>query len=120
MYRTHTCGELRIEDAGKRVSLSGWLQKSRDLGGMTFIDLRDRFGLTQLAFNMETNAEICLQARKLGREYVLQIGGIVKERENKNLQMSTGEIEIVVDEIKVLNEAKTPPFYHRRPNRWWR
>ncbi|MBP7512453.1 MAG: aspartate--tRNA ligase [Bacteroidia bacterium] len=110
MYRTHTCGELRIEDAGKRVSLSGWLQKSRDLGGMTFIDLRDRFGLTQLAFNMETNAEICLQARKLGREYVLQIGGIVKERENKNLQMSTGEIEIVVDEIKVLNEAKTPPF----------
>jgi aspartyl-tRNA synthetase len=110
MYRTHTCGELRIEDAGKRVSLSGWLQKSRDLGGMTFIDLRDRFGLTQLAFNMETNAEICLQARKLGREYVLQISGIVKERENKNLQMSTGEIEIVVDEIKVLNEAKTPPF----------
>ena len=110
MYRTHTCGELRIEDVGKRVSLSGWLQKSRDLGGMTFIDLRDRFGLTQLAFNMETNAEICLQARKLGREYVLQIGGIVKERENKNLQMSTGEIEIVVDEIKVLNEAKTPPF----------
>lgn len=110
MYRTHTCGELRIEDAGKRVSLSGWLQKSRDLGGMTFIDLRDRFGLTQLAFNMETNAEICAQARKLGREYVLQISGIVKERENKNLQMSTGEIEIVVDEIKVLNEAKTPPF----------
>jgi aspartyl-tRNA synthetase len=110
MYRTHTCGELRLVDAGKRVRLSGWLQKSRDLGGMTFIDLRDRFGLTQLAFNMETNAAICGQARKLGREYVLQISGIVKERESKNLQMSTGEIEIVVDEITVLNEAKTPPF----------
>lgn len=110
MYRTHTCGELRLEDAGKRVRLSGWLQKSRDLGGMTFIDLRDRFGLTQLAFNMETNATICGQARKLGREYVLQISGVVKERESKNLQMSTGEIEIIVDEITVLNEAKTPPF----------
>ncbi|MDZ4668130.1 MAG: aspartate--tRNA ligase [bacterium] len=110
MYRSNTCGELRIADAGKRVTLSGWLQKSRDLGGMTFIDLRDRFGLTQLAFNMETNAAVCEQARKLGREFVLQVSGVVKERENKNLQLSTGEIEIIVDEILVLNEAKTPPF----------
>jgi len=110
IYRSNTCGELRIADAGKRVTLSGWLQKSRDLGGMTFIDLRDRFGLTQLAFNMETNAAVCEQARKLGREFVLQVSGVVKERENKNLQLSTGEIEIIVDEILVLNEAKTPPF----------
>ena len=110
MYRTNTCGELRLADAGKQVILCGWLQKSRDLGGMTFIDLRDRYGLTQLAFNMEINAEICEKARKLGREYVLQITGLVKERENKNLQMPTGEIEISVTELIVLNEAKTPPF----------
>jgi aspartyl-tRNA synthetase len=110
IYRSNTCGELRIADAGKRVTLSGWLQKGRDLGGMTFIDLRDRYGITQLAFNMESNAPLCEQARKLGREFVLQISGIVKERENKNLQIPTGEIEIVVDEIVVLNEAKTPPF----------
>lgn len=110
IYRSNTCGELRIADAGKRVTLSGWLQKGRDLGGMTFIDLRDRYGLTQLAFNMESNATLCEKARKLGREFVLQISGVVKERESKNLQIATGEIEIVVDELKVLNEAKTPPF----------
>ena len=110
MYRTNTCGELRLADAGKRVTLCGWLQKGRDLGGMTFIDLRDRYGLIQLAFNMETNAEICEKARKLGREFVLQVSGLVKERESKNLQMPTGEIEIIVDELLVLNEAKTPPF----------
>jgi aspartyl-tRNA synthetase len=110
MYRTNTCGELRLADAGKRVTLCGWLQKGRDLGGMTFIDLRDRYGLIQLAFNMETNAEICEKARKLGREFVLQVSGLVKERESKNLQMPTGEIEIFVDELLVLNEAKTPPF----------
>lgn len=110
MYRSNTCGELRLADVGKNVTLCGWLQKSRDLGGMTFIDLRDRFGLTQLAFNMETNLAVCEQARKLGREYVLQVKGLVKERENKNLQMPTGEIEIIVDEIEILNEAKLPPF----------
>jgi aspartyl-tRNA synthetase len=110
MYRSNTCGELRLADVGKNVTLCGWLQKSRDLGGMTFIDLRDRFGLTQLAFNMETNSAVCEQARKLGREYVLQVKGLVKERENKNLQMPTGEIEIIVDEIEILNEAKLPPF----------
>jgi len=110
MYRSNTCGELRLADVGKNVTLCGWLQKSRDLGGMTFIDLRDRFGLTQLAFNMETNSAVCEQARKLGREYVLQVKGLVKERENKNLQIPTGEIEIIVDEIEILNEAKLPPF----------
>jgi len=110
MYRSNTCGELRLADVGKMVTLCGWLQKSRDLGGMTFIDLRDRFGLTQLAFNMETNSAVCEQARKLGREYVLQVKGLVKERESKNQQMPTGEIEIIVDEIVVLNEAILPPF----------
>ncbi len=110
MYRSNTCGELRLSDAGKKVTLCGWLQKGRDLGGMTFIDLRDRYGLIQLAFNMESNPELCEKARKLGREFVLQVSGIVKERENKNLQISTGEIEIIVEDLKVLNEAKTPPF----------
>ncbi len=110
MYRSNTCGELRLTDAGKKVTLCGWLQKGRDLGGMTFIDLRDRYGLTQLAFNMESNAELCEKARKLGREFVLQVSGTVKERENKNLQIPTGEIEIIVEDLQVLNEAKTPPF----------
>ncbi|MBW6499110.1 MAG: aspartate--tRNA ligase, partial [Bacteroidales bacterium] len=110
MLRTHTCGELRLEDTGKEVTLAGWLQRSRDLGGMTFIDLRDRYGLTQLAFNMETNAALCEQARGLGREYVLQVKGTVTERSNKNSKMPTGDIEIIVSEIVVLNPAQTPPF----------
>jgi len=110
MYRTHTCGELKLSDAGKKVTLCGWLQKGRDLGGMTFIDLRDRYGITQLAFNMEVDAQLCSEARKLGREFVLQVTGIVKERENKNLNLGTGEIEIIVEALTVLNEAKTPPF----------
>ncbi|MDX9942504.1 MAG: aspartate--tRNA ligase [Bacteroidales bacterium] len=110
MLRTHTCGELRLEDVGKEVVLAGWLQRSRDLGGMTFIDLRDRYGLTQLAFNMETNATLCEQARGLGREYVLQVRGAVAERSNKNPKMPTGDIEIIVSEIVVLNPAQTPPF----------
>ena len=110
MYRTNTCGELRIADVGKKVTLCGWVQKSRDLGGMTFIDLRDRFGLTQLAFNMETHAAVCEQARKMGREFVLQASGVVKERENKNANIPTGDIEIIVTDLVVLNEAKTPPF----------
>ncbi len=110
MYRTHTCGELNISNVGKRVTLSGWVQKSRDLGGMTFIDMRDRYGLTQLAFNMETNADICEEARKLGREYVIQVEGEVAERHSKNTKMPTGEIEIIVDKIIVLNTSETPPF----------
>lgn len=110
MYRTHTCGELRLSDAGQLVTLGGWIQRSRDLGGMTFIDLRDRYGITQLVFNMETNAALCEEARKLGREYVIQVKGRVAERENKNPKLPTGDIEIIVNELKVLNESKTPPF----------
>ncbi len=110
MHRTHTCGELNIADTGKTVTLAGWVQRSRDLGGMTFIDLRDRYGLTQLAFNMETNSTLCLEARKLGREFVIKITGKVAERSSKNLKMPTGEVEIVVDKIEVLNAAITPPF----------
>ena len=110
MYRTNTCGELTIKNVGQEVTLCGWLQRSRDLGGMTFIDLRDRYGITQLAFNMETNAELCEKARKLGREYVIQAQGVVIERASKNTKIPTGEIEIEVKELNVLNEAKTPPF----------
>jgi aspartyl-tRNA synthetase len=110
MLRTNTCGELRHSDINKTVTLSGWVQKSRDLGGMTFIDLRDRYGIIQLAFNMESNAELCKIARSVGREYVLQVTGTVKERESKNSKMETGDIEIVVSAIKILNSAQTPPF----------
>ena len=110
MYRTHTCGELRMSHIETNVTLSGWVQKSRDLGGMTFIDLRDRYGVTQLAFNMETNQNLCEQARKLGREFVIQIQGKVIERSSKNKKIPTGEIEIIVNELKVLNTSKTPPF----------
>ena len=110
MLRTNTCGELNINSCNQSVILSGWVQRSRDLGGMTFIDLRDRYGITQLVFNMETNAELCEQARKLGREYVIQVKGIVAERSNKNLKIPTGEIEIIVNEINILNASKTPPF----------
>lgn len=110
MHRTHTCGELRSTDIAKKVTLAGWLQTSRDLGGMTFIDLRDRYGITQLVFNMETDAALCEQARKLGREFVLKVTGIVAERYNKNAQMPTGDVEIIVDSLTVLNESKTPPF----------
>ncbi len=110
MFRTHTCGELRAEHIGKEVTLSGWVQKSRDLGGMTFVDLRDRYGITQLAFNMDKNAPLCLEARKLGREFVVQATGTVIERSSKNANIPTGEIEIDVTEFKVLNASKTPPF----------
>ena len=110
MYRTHTCGELNISNVGQQVVLCGWLQRSRDLGGMTFIDLRDRYGITQLAFNMESNAQLCEQARKLGREFVIQAKGIVIERASKNTKIPTGEIEIEVTELNILNPAKTPPF----------
>ncbi|HIP32112.1 MAG TPA: aspartate--tRNA ligase [Crocinitomicaceae bacterium] len=110
MYRSHTCGELRPSHIGQTVTLSGWLQKSRDLGGMTFIDLRDRYGITQLAFNMDDNAAVCEQARKLGREFVLKIEGKVIERSSKNKNIPTGEIEIKVSKVTVLNGSKTPPF----------
>ena len=110
MHRSHTCGELRLEHAGQTVTLSGWVQRSRDLGGMTFVDLRDRFGLTQLAFNMDTDEGLCLQARKLGREFVVKATGTVVERESKNANMPTGDIEIEVQHLEVLNTSKTPPF----------
>jgi aspartyl-tRNA synthetase len=109
-YRTNTCGELTIRDAGKEVTLCGWVQKSRDLGGMTFVDLRDRYGITQLVFNMETNHELCEKARKLGREFVIQAKGKVRERSNKNLKIPTGEIEIDTEEIVILNRSEIPPF----------
>lgn len=110
MHRTHTCGDLRAEHAGQEVTLSGWVQRTRDLGGMTFVDLRDRYGLTQLAFNMDTDESLCLKARKLGREFVVKVTGNVKIRESKNAQMATGDIEIIVTALDVLNASKTPPF----------
>lgn len=110
MFRTVNCGELSLKNINNKVTLAGWVQKSRDLGGMTFIDLRDRYGITQLVFNMETNAALCEKARKLGREFVIQVSGKVLERSSKNLQLSTGEIEIEVNELQILNASKTPPF----------
>lgn len=110
MYRTHTCGELRIAHVGQSVTLAGWVQRSRKMGGMTFIDLRDRYGITQLVFNEETDAALCERANKLGREYVLQVKGIVAERYSKNDKMPTGDIEINVSELTVLNASDTPPF----------
>lgn len=110
MYRTHTNGELRVANIGQQVTLAGWVQKSRDLGGMTFVDLRDRYGITQLAFNLEEQAELCQQARKLGREFVIQITGTVIERASKNALLPTGDIEIKVEKLTILNAAKTPPF----------
>ena len=110
MYRTHTCGELRITHVGESVTLAGWVQRSRKMGGMTFIDLRDRYGITQLVFNEETDAALCERANKLGREYVLQVKGVVAERYSKNDKMPTGDIEINVTELTVLNASDTPPF----------
>jgi aspartyl-tRNA synthetase len=110
MHRTHTCGDLRAEHAGQEVTLSGWVQRTRDLGGMTFVDLRDRYGLTQLALNMDTDESLCLKARKLGREFVVKVTGNVKIRESKNAQMVTGDVEIIVTALEVLNASKTPPF----------
>ena len=110
MFRTHTCGELKIDSVGKAVVLAGWVQRSRDLGGMTFIDLRDRYGITQLAFNVDQNPSLAQQAGKLGREYVIQVSGTVVERSSKNKNMPTGDIELVVDKLQVLNAAKLPPF----------
>ncbi len=110
MYRTHTCGELRMEHVGKEVTLAGWVQRSRKMGAMTFIDLRDRYGITQLVFNEETDAELCAQANKLGREFVIQVVGTVNERYSKNKNIPTGDIEIIVSQLKVLNASEIPPF----------
>ncbi len=110
MYRTHTCGELNLKNTAIEVILCGWVQKSRDLGGMTFVDLRDRYGITQLVFNMETNRDLCERARKLGREFVIQAKGKVMERSNKNLKIPTGEIEIDVADLVILNRSEIPPF----------
>ena len=110
MLRTNTCGELNINNVSEKVTLSGWVQKNRDLGGMTFIDLRDRYGITQLNFNMEDHALLCEKARKLGREFVIQVEGEVVERSSKNKNIPTGEIEIKVTKLTILNASKTPPF----------
>ena len=110
MYRTHTCGELRLANIGENVTLAGWVQRTRKMGGMTFVDLRDRYGITQLVFNNEINASLCDQANKLGREYVLQVKGVVSERSSKNSKVSTGDIEIIVSEMQILNTAQVPPF----------
>ncbi len=110
MYRTRTCGELRLSDAGSVVTLAGWVQRSRKMGGMTFVDLRDRYGITQLVFNEAVDAGLCERANKLGREYCIQVSGTVSERESKNMNMPTGEIEIIASELNVLSESLTPPF----------
>lgn len=110
MYRTKTCGELRSADVNSEVILAGWVHKIRKMGGMTFIDLRDRYGITQLSFNQEVDANLCEQANKLGREWVVQVTGIVKERSNKNPNLATGDIELIVSKLTVLNPSKIPPF----------
>ncbi len=110
MFRTHTCGELRLQHAGQTVTLAGWVQRTRDLGGMTFVDLRDRYGITQLTFNTDSDATLRETVRTLGREFVVQVTGKVIERQSKNANIPTGEVEILCSELKVLNGAKTPPF----------
>lgn len=110
MYRSHTCGELRISDVNNQVILAGWVQRSRKMGGMTFVDLRDRYGITQLVFNEEVNAGLCERANRLGREFVIQVRGTVNERFSKNSNIPTGDIEIIVSELNVLNSSLTPPF----------
>ncbi len=110
MYRTHTCGELRISNINQTVTLAGWVQRSRKMGAMTFVDLRDRYGITQLVFNEEVNADLCERANHLGREYVVQVTGIVNERFSKNKNIPTGDIEIIVSELNVLNTSLVPPF----------
>lgn len=110
MYRSHNCGELRISDVGKQVRLSGWVQANRDFGAMTFMDIRDRYGITQIVFSLEEDKQLCESARKLGREFVIMIDGKVRERTNKNLNRDTGEIEIQVTGLQILNASKVPPF----------
>ena len=110
MYRTNTCGELRLSDAGKTVTLAGWVQRVRKMGGMIFVDLRDRYGITQLVFNDSDDSELCSRAGKLGREYCIQVTGQVNERESKNANLPTGDIEIIATELNILSESATPPF----------
>jgi len=110
MFRTHTCGELRQANVGQQTTLAGWVQRTRRMGGMTFVDIRDRYGITQLVLNQDVNANLFEAANKLGREYVIQVTGEVAERSNKNPNMETGDIEILVSDLKTLNESKTPPF----------
>ena len=110
MYRTHNCGELRIEHVGQTTTLAGWVQRVRQFGGLTFVDMRDRYGLTQLVFNQQINPELSQQAANLGREFVIQAVGTVAERSNKNPNLATGDIEIKVDQLSVINASKTPPF----------
>ena len=109
MYRTNTCGELRISNVGQKVTLAGWVQRTRKMGGMTFVDLRDRYGLTQLVFDENHDAALTEQANKLGREYVIQVTGTVSERSSKNNKIETGDIEIIVESMNVLNASQTPP-----------
>ncbi|MDR0619103.1 MAG: aspartate--tRNA ligase [Bacteroidales bacterium] len=110
MLRTKTCGELSLKNIGESVTLCGWIQRMRDMGGMTFLDLRDRYGITQIVFNMETNAALCGQVRGYGRECVIGVSGTVAERSNKNLKIATGEIEILAEKVHLYNRSKTPPF----------
>ena len=110
MFRTKTCGELRIDNVGQQVTLAGWVQKSRKLGGMTFIDLRDRYGITQLVVEADASEQLVDTSTSLGREYVIQATGTVVERQSKNPKMDTGEIEIRLSEIIILNKSVTPPF----------
>ncbi len=110
MYRTRTCGNLRLADEGLVVKLAGWVHRTRKMGGMTFVDLRDRYGITQLVFNQDTDAALCEKANKLGREFVIQVRGTVRERSSKNMNIPTGEIELIVSELNILNAAVTPPF----------
>lgn len=110
MYRTHTCGELRLQHVGQEVKLSGWVQATRDFGALTFVDLRDRYGITQLVFNIDDDADMCKRARKLGREFVIEATGLVRERSNKNPNRATGDIEIDMRTLKILNASKVPPF----------
>jgi aspartyl-tRNA synthetase, bacterial type len=110
MYRTRTCGELRLQDVGQEVTLAGWVQKARKMGGMTFVDVRDRYGISQVVFNQEVNAALCEEASKLGREFVVRITGKVAERSSKNVHIPTGEIEIIASALEVLNVSATPPF----------
>jgi aspartyl-tRNA synthetase len=110
MFRTNNCGELRLSHVGKKITLAGWVQRTRKMGGMSFVDIRDRYGITQLVFNQDVNVELFDLANKLGREYVIQVTGEVAERSNKNANLETGDIEILVSDLNVLNESKTPPF----------
>ncbi len=110
MFRTNTCGELRLNNVGEKVTLAGWVQRVRRMGGMTFVDLRDRYGMTQVVFNVEHDKDLNEAAERLGREFVLQVEGVVSERESKNPKMPTGDIEIIADKLRILNPSEVPPF----------